>query len=255
MHPDLFHFTIFGQVRTVHSYGVMLLLAGAVGTGLMMMLGRRRGLAAWDSASVALLGLGCGLLGAGLLDALVNWRQLLSEGYQPGLVFYGGVLGAGSGVLAFVRRFRLPLGELGDVGAVVIPVGHALGRLGCLLGGCCYGRPAGTWPGLIFKDPVAPATVLSRGELPLHPVQLYEAAGLLLIAAMTLGLFLRGRVRGRLILVYLAAYALLRLVTETLRGDRYRGHWGPLSTSQWIAVAVIALVSLLAMVGRRRRPV
>lgn len=251
MHPELFRFTVFGQLRTVHSYGLMLLLAGVTGTALTVLLGRRRGLAGWDSASVALLALGCGLLGAGLLDALVNWRELLSRGYQPGLVFYGGFLGAGAGVLAFVRRFRLPLGDLGDVGAVVIPVGHALGRLGCLLGGCCYGRPAGSWPGLIFSDPDAPATLLSQGRLPLHAVQLYEAAGLLAIAALSAGLFLKGRWRGRLMLLYLGAYALLRFFTETLRGDRYRGHWGPLSTSQWIAVAVLLLVALLATVGRR----
>lgn len=251
MHPELFRFTVFGQLRTVHSYGLMLLLAGVTGTALMVLLGRRRGLAGWDSASVALLALGCGLLGAGLLDALVNWRQLLSGGYQPGLVFYGGFVGAGAGVLAFVWRFRLPLGDLGDVGAVVIPVGHALGRLGCLLGGCCYGRLAGSWPGLIFSDPDVPATLLSQGRLPLHPVQIYEAAGLLAIAVLSAGLFLKGRWRGRLMLVYLGAYALLRFFTETLRGDRYRGQWGPFSTSQWIAVSVLLLVALGATVGRR----
>ncbi len=244
MHPELFSFDLFGK-RHIYSYGVLLLTAGALGVGLCWILAPRRGLTRGDGASVALLAVAGGLLGSGLLDAAVHWRLVLSGDYRPGLVFYGGVLGAAPAVLLFAHRFRLDLRGLADLGAVALPAAHAVGRLGCLLGGCCFGAPAGTWPGIIYSDPRAPATTLSLGQVPLHPVPVYEALGLALIATLMAALLLGERLRGRLFLLYLASYALLRFGTELLRADRERGAAGPLSTSQWIAVAALLAVPLL----------
>ncbi|MCK5797535.1 MAG: prolipoprotein diacylglyceryl transferase [Deltaproteobacteria bacterium] len=253
MHPDLFGFHLFGQVRVVHTYGLLLVTAGAVGCLLTAYLAPRRGVSGSDAASVSLLGVASGLLGAGLLDAIVHWRIVISGHYVPGLVFYGGFLGAAPAVWLFARRFSISLRALGDVASVSVPVAHAIGRMGCLFGGCCYGAPAGSWPGIIYRAPGVPATALSRGVVPLHPVPIYEAAGLLAIAGVTATLFFRekifkGRLRGRLFLLYLGLYGALRFSMEFLRADTERGALGPLTTSQAVAI----LVFLFAVVAWRR---
>jgi phosphatidylglycerol:prolipoprotein diacylglycerol transferase len=249
--PELFSFDLLGS-RHVYSYGVLLLSAATLGVSLCWALAPRRGLTRGDGASVALLAVAGGLLGSGLLDAAVHWRVLLSGDYRPGLVFYGGVLGAAPAVWLFARRFRIDLRALADLGAVALPAAHAVGRVGCLLGGCCHGGPAGSWPGIVYTDPRAPATALSQGTLPLHPVPIYEALGLTLIAAAMLTLLLLERQRGRLFLLYLACYALLRFSCEFLRADSERGSLGPLSTSQWIALAALCAVALAWRRARQR---
>jgi phosphatidylglycerol:prolipoprotein diacylglycerol transferase len=234
------------------SYGVLLLFAAALGIGLAVRLGRRDRLAGWDVVSVGLLALAGGLAGAGLLDLLVNLPTRRGAGL-PGLAFFGGLLGGGAAALLFIRAYRLPLAALADVGAVCLPLAHAVGRVGCFLGGCCFGRPAPPpWPGVIFTDPLAPAARMAAGQ-PLHPVQLYEAGFLLLLGGALLLARHRGWWRGRLFLVYLALYALGRLGLEGLRGDPGRGGLGPLSTSQIMALLVLAVLPLLWRQASRAR--
>jgi phosphatidylglycerol:prolipoprotein diacylglycerol transferase len=126
-----------------------------------------------------------------------------------------------------------------DASTPGLALAHALGRMGCLLGGCCYGsHAADTWP-------LAPVLWGERR----HPVQLYEAVGLLALAALTALLTPRLRRRpGSLFTVYLGAYAILRLGTERLRGDDLeRGFVLGLSTSQLLAGAALAASVVLGM--------
>ncbi len=245
MHPELLRFHLLGELRVVHTFPLVLGLAAVLGIALAVRLGRRDGLARWDTASVGLLAVAGGLAGAVLLELAVNLPLYLREPAPPGLTFYGGLLGGAAGALLFVWRYGLPLGAVGDAAAPSLALAHALGRCGCFLAGCCFGRPARPpWPGVLFRHPVAPATVLGGG-VPLHPVQLYEAAGLLLLGAALLLARRSPRLRGRLLALHLAGYALLRLGTEALRGDPLRGSLGGLSTSQLIALATLLAAPLL----------
>ena len=91
-------------------------------------------------------------------------------------------------------------------------------------------------------DPIG----LANG-VPRFPVQLVEAGVELVLFLVLLGLFLRGRGRGKLMACWALAYAPARFLLEFLRGDAYRGFFGPLSTSQWISIAVfVATVAFLA---------
>ena len=90
--------------------------------------------------------------------------------------------------------------------------------------------------------------------MPRVPIQLIEAACNLVLFCVLLALFLRGVGRRRLIAVYGISYGVIRFVDEFWRGDEYRGFLGPLSTSQWISLAVIAAsVALLVVLARRAR--
>ena len=232
--------------RPVPTFAVALLLGAGLATLLFAGLVRRAGVKFSDAVSVALVALGSGVLGAAALDVAINFRSYLANPGSPGLVWYGGLFAGLLAAWLFAMRFRLPWREILDAGTPAVAVGQMFGRLGCLAGGCCYGSPAeAPWPGVLYGDPRAPATESSRGVMPLHPVQLYEAGGLLLLGLLTLALHRRGWARHRLIVVHLVGYALLRLGTEHLRGDPTRGQLLGLSTSTILALLILAAAPLL----------
>lgn len=83
--------------------------------------------------------------------------------------------------------------------------------------------------------------LLAPNGVALVPVQLYEAAGCLLLFLLLDRLARRGWSGGQLLPVYLSLYGAFRFLLEFLRGDGARGFWGPLSTSQWVALATLAV--------------
>jgi phosphatidylglycerol:prolipoprotein diacylglycerol transferase len=142
-----------------------------------------------------------------------------------GFVFFGGLLAG----VAFVLLYRLSGLYLspGVLWAMLpaLVFGHALGRVGCFLAGCCFGKVTDWW----WAVPMA-------GEHR-HPTQLIEALGLFI-----LGAYLLRSKRGKLWLLgcYFLSYGLLRFGVETLRGDLIRGSWGQLTPSQWISLGLMA---------------
>jgi phosphatidylglycerol:prolipoprotein diacylglycerol transferase len=128
---------------------------------------RRRGMAGEDMARVMGAGLIGGLLGANLL-------QLVASGL-PGKTIEGGIVGGWLAVIYVKRRFGITR-PTGDLFALAIPVGEAIGRIGCFVGGCCYGKAASLgW------------AVHDHGE-PRHPTQLYLALAAALCAIVLLTL-------------------------------------------------------------------
>jgi phosphatidylglycerol:prolipoprotein diacylglycerol transferase len=153
--------------------------------------------------------------------------------WQGGLVFYGGVAGAALVGFRFARREGWSFATFGDLFAPALALGHAFGRLGCFAAGCCFGKVGGGALATSFpRGSVAFDELASAGAIPagwqntpgLHPTQLYEAVGELMIFATLL--VMRPRVRrqpGTLLVVYLGLYALLRFFVEIFRGDVIRG--------------------------------
>ena len=249
--------TLFGKEVSTYS---LCAIAGILALMLCTwLLARRRGLVPEDEVVVMLVALAGMVVGGSLLygatnaslvakilgsyeayDGFVPWAMDLAACFG-GSVFYGGLAGAVVAGSLFVRARGGRVLEHLDVFAVGIPLFHALGRVGCFLGGCCYGME---WPGGVVytHDPIG----LANG-VPRFPVQLVEAGVELVLFLVLLGLFLRGRGRGKLMACWALAYAPARFLLELLRGDAYRGFFGPLSTSQWISIAVfVAAVAFLA---------
>jgi len=239
----------FGDIeRIVGSYGVMLSAALVVGS---LLAARAAVRARMDvGATIAILGFGAagGLFGSWLLFWIVELARTgsaLAAVRQPGLVFFGAPLGGGLAMWLSSRQLGVPLGRLADLSLPALPAAHALGRIGCFLGGCCYGQPwEGPWA-VTYTHPLAPA---SHPSVPRHPTPLYESGGLVLIALVFALVPVSHAGRGRRLLAYLACYGLLRTVVEAFRGDAVRGVWlgGLASTSQILSVLVVigALVGL-----------
>ena len=182
--------------------------------------------------------------------------------WNGGLAYYGGLIAATATGIAFLKREGFPVGKGVDFVGAVLPLGIFFGRMGCFLGGCCFGLPAKPPLGLSFP-PNSPASyeqfeagLLASKHLPsqpVHPTQLYEAIGCLAIAAWLVLYERRKRFDGQILLLFLAAYAVLRFLLEYLRADD-RGAWLGLSTSQLISVGILGAVALIwpGLVARSR---
>ncbi len=184
--------------------------------------------------------------------------------WQGGLAYYGGPILALPAVLLLARWRRFSFWALADLCAVGVPLGLTFGRIGCVLSGCCFGAPTRLpWalrfpldsPAFKHHVELGLLSPHAAGSLPVHPAQLYEAAGAALIFGLCLWLFLRRRPRpaGQLFLGMLLAYALLRFVVEFWRDDA-RGLWfgDVLSTSQLIGLPIVLATGAL-LVWRARR--
>ena len=145
---------VFPDGLPIRGYGVMLLAGGAVGVAMAALRARQVGLDPEIIFSLAFWLFIGGILGARLFYVVEYWEQRFSH-YdfrqrifeilnfpQGGLVVYGALFGAGIAFVMFARKHRLPILPLADLIAPSLAFGLALGRIGCLLNGCCYGGPS-----------------------------------------------------------------------------------------------------------------
>jgi phosphatidylglycerol:prolipoprotein diacylglycerol transferase len=88
--------------------------------------------------------------------------------------------------LWYVRKHRLPVWPVADAVAPSIALGHVVGRFGCLLAGCCYGKPTSLPWGITFTDPFAASNVGTPLHVALHPTQMYDAGAEFLILVLLL---------------------------------------------------------------------
>lgn len=167
-----------------------------------------------------------------------------------GFVFYGGLIGGALGIFLYAKQFKLSVLPFAEIIAPVIPLFHAFGRVGCFLGGCCYGKEYhGPFAVSFNYNPLVP----ELSEVERFPVQLLEA-GLNFILFVILLLYSRKKRKwGQTLGIYILSYTVIRIVTEVFRGDMVRGVTGiGLSTSQIISLLLIPFG--LWLVFRKEKP-
>lgn len=252
MNPWLYWSESFG----LPTYFTLLMVGFALATAVLRREALRGGLPVRQVMNAALVAVPAALIGARAAHVVFTAPAYYAEhplevlSPQGGWVFYGGAIGGLVAVIAWARATDLDPWAVLDAFTVATPFGLVFGRIGCLGGGCCYGRPA-DWP----LDTAVPwaVTYWHRGQLPdallgvpLHPAPLYAVA---LALALFLGLsWLRARQRfpGQVLLAFLVLYGSGRSILELFRADVERGIWlgGLASTSQIIGLgsAAVALV-------------
>jgi len=236
MHPVLIRFGPF----TIHTYGFLIAIGVLVGLWLAVIQAKKENIPADKILDLSFYLLLAAIVGSRLFFILINAGHYINHPldifkiWEGGLVFYGGVLLAVPVAIWYVKRNGLDMWNTADIFAPSIAIAHVFGRLGCLAAGCCHGKAAEDLPwGIIFTDPecLAPTNVL------LHPTQLYESAGELLIFLTLIMLRNRKSFKGWLFMSYLILYAVLRFIVEFFRGDVGRGFIiGNLSVSQGISI-------------------
>jgi len=246
---------LVGEVHVaIPTYGVLVALAILVAWTWYLRNARAEGIDPDAAAGVAFWGLLAGILGGKLGLVLVELprfvarpRDLLSlELLQSAGVVWIALLAGLVGFLLAARVRRLPARELVDAAAVPLPVAQAIGRLGCLAAGCCFGGRCDLPWGVVYRSAIAHERTGVPLGVPLHPAPLYEALGnLLLVLPLLLLVRARRRAPGEVFLAWATGYGILRFLVEFTRGDRVRGLWlgGTLSTSQLISLAVVPVAA------------
>ncbi|MFN7699463.1 MAG: prolipoprotein diacylglyceryl transferase [Deltaproteobacteria bacterium] len=250
MLPIVYELQFFGISRPIGGYGLMVSL-GVLITGILSARAAHHAKEDWG-AVIATIGYATipAFLGAAALFFVVELVRagfdvdaVLSRG--PGLVFYGAVPGALLGTFYAARWLKVPWWKMVDLSVPAIAAGHALGRVGCLLGGCCFGAE---WHGPWSITATAPMAPMAQPSVPRHPVQLYEALGLIALALVFAATPLHAKWlgapgSGRRIASYAVLYGVLRSLVEVFRGDGVRGVFlgGLVSTSQLVSLVVIGV--------------
>ena len=255
---------------TLKAYGAMMALGFAAAWYAMVRLGRGTRRDADYCATLCVVLMLSGVAGARLAYVAEHWTAEFA-GHpwrivridQGGVMFYGGVAAATLALLLFVRRRRDRLFEVADLVLVALPLGHAFGRIGCFLHGCCHGR---VWHGplaVVFPadSPAWDVQCAARQilptaprSLPVVPTQLFEAAANLALFACLYVLYPRVKRRsGVVAAIYLLAYPAIRFAIEPFRGD-IRMPVGPFSVGQAASLVLFAFGALLLAWRLRARP-
>jgi phosphatidylglycerol---prolipoprotein diacylglyceryl transferase len=223
MHPILFH---SGSI-TIYTYGVLV----ASGVVLGLLYARHQALRAgldpektWNMGIYAVL---LALFLAKLWLVFSDWdyyiahpRDILSIAtFQSGGTFYGGVIGAILTIVVYSLVQKMALISVLDTYAAAVPLGHAIGRMGCFFAGCCYGKPTTLPWGIEFKNLSAAQIVGTPLGIHLHPTQLYEAGAEFVNFAILVWLGARQRFKGELLGTYFLLYGVERGTIEFFRGD------------------------------------
>jgi phosphatidylglycerol:prolipoprotein diacylglycerol transferase len=268
----------WGGVLKLPSYGFSIMIGFLLCLWLVRRRGRRFDLPGPDLLDLSVFLLFAGVVGARLFYVIEFWDEYF-KGHplriirldQGGLVFFGGLLGALPVLLLFIHFRKLPALRTLDVLVGVVPLGHAFGRLGCFLNGCCFGRVTGLpWavrfprieegndvvgsPAYLHQVVTGEASLTDTHSCPVHPTQLY-AVVYLLLAFLVLTWMLRRRSRpGVVASSYLLLYAPFRFLNEHLRADTPPVLLG-MSVAQIIAiVGFVAGIGVLVWCLRRPRP-
>jgi phosphatidylglycerol:prolipoprotein diacylglycerol transferase len=200
-----------------------------------------------------------GMVGTAVFWWLLRGVEQLSTGgsrwfSRPGSTVFGAITFGALAGLAYCRWRRVPIGATFDIGIVAMPLGQGIGRLGCFLAGCCYGKPTESWLGMHLPGE---DDVWCRR----FPTQLYSSLadfaifGVLILVDRRLGgpegARAKGLFPGYLALLYGLLYFSKRFLMEFLRAERPLV-WGPFTWAHCTSGVGLLLVIALWTLGRTR---
>ncbi len=281
-----------GDGLPVFGYGLFLMLGFIVGILVAWYRAKKRGVSTNAAIDIGLISIIAGVLGARLAFLLIDYQP--HDGgigspaewfavWQGGLTFQGGLFLALAADWMYLRWKKISPGVMFDIYAPTLALGVGFGRIGCLLNGCCWGRPAafGSRLAMVFPDDSEPmqqqfwlynehpdqwAQLLERlgypaaalPPIPIYATQIISAIGLFLIAAGLIWAERRwtNRQPGQVIAWFMFAYGVGRFVIEFWRDDtplRYGfGAFPGLRLGQWLAVAMVAVGVILQLYLNRK---
>ena len=254
MHPLL----IESEHLVIPTYGIFYLLAYLSAIFMTAHLATRVGVPFWRMVDVGFQVSIAGELGARLTFVIVEWPRFregavsFREFLLAGRVVLGGVI-VGVTVAAWLfRRHRFPVMAVLDATLASTALAMGIGRIGCLMAGCCFGRPTDMWWGITFTDTLAQTINGTPLDVSLHPTQILQSVDGFLVFLLLYWLYDRRRFDGQLVALFFAIEGVSRFLVEFLRGDP-RGHAAGLATSQWIGLAMVVVGVAIWTLGSRRR--
>lgn len=244
MYNDLFS---IGPI-SVHSYGVCIALGLLAALWLSCKRAKAKGLDDDICYGILFSATIFGFLGSKILFTIIEWESFIADPKRflssSGFVVVGGLTTGFLAVFVYCKIKKVSFIDYVDACIPAVPLAQGLGRIGCFMAGCCYGRQTDSIIGIAFTH-----SDFAPNNVKLIPTQLISAVGDWIIVLIILLVARKIKNRGFLPGVYFVCYSVGRFLIEFLRND-YRGSVGFLSTSQFysiIAFAVGVVVIILSL--------
>lgn len=196
------------------------------------------------------------LLGARIFHALQHPGSYSSfldvlKVWEGGLTYYGGFILAFVVSVLYLRWKKLSIAKVVDILGPSLILGMSIGRIGCFLAGCCFGKPTSLPWGVTF--PEGSFAWMELGEVPIHPTQLYSTVSLFSIFIILLILRRYMKFSGQLFLFSVLMYSIHRFLIDFLRYYTPDERIGSLTTSQVMSIVAgaTALVFMIVLTVRQ----
>lgn len=213
----------------IDAYSVFVFLGIAIGAIIYFFQLKSDGIKNNNAMYIAIFALVGGAVGAKLPLLFMYWNKINANEvdiYLSGRTIIGGLLGGAIGTFSAKKLFKIKQ-RMGNQLAIPVAVGMAIGRIGCLLKGCCYGKPTNSVWGVDFGDNILR-----------HPTQIYEMTFDFLLAGYLFWRKKQGVESGQLFTIFLNFYLGFRFIIEFIRVEQV-AFWG-LTDFQ-----ILCMVSLL----------
>lgn len=244
------------------TYGVLVALGFLAGLAVTVRLARRTGLNPELVTNLTVYAALSGMLGAKLLMFAFDWQDYAANPssifsfatLQAAGVYQGGLILAIGVAILYMRKQNMPVLPTMDMFAPGVALGHAIGRLGCLAAGCCWGIECDLPWAITFHDPAAWAMTGQTLplETPLHPTQLYESVSEAILFGFLYWRFGKAHKPGQIIGLFLVLSSAARFVIEFYRVHQQDLPFGlPFSITQWIAIGLALFGGYLLLQARR----
>lgn len=243
MYPVIYK---FGPVA-IYSYGVMLAIGFGIAVFLLARQGKRQAIAPELVYNLCFILLGAGIIGARAVYVALNFNYYLSNPLEMvmfthgGLSWFGGLIFGLAAALAYFKFKRLDAYLMFDLIAPFAALAQGIGRIGCFLNGCCFGKESARW-GIYF--PVHDAVLI--------PTQIYSSLALFVIFAVLKMRTAAVHRKGEILYLYLLLYSAWRFFIEFFRADTQIFFFG-LSVFQTFCI-VIFIASLFMLIRVRIKP-
>ena len=237
----------------IHTWGILLMVGFLCATARGARSAQRYGAKSADIWDCALGGLFAGVVGGRIGFVIQSPTYFAAHPgesvalWDGGMTSFGGLIGGVAMGVYLAHKRGIKPADAADIAAIGLPIGMFFGRLGCLLNGCCYGHVCALpWAMHFFPE--------GHGDTgPVHPTQLYEVLGMVVVYAVLTWLERRRAFPGQLLLVFALLYSVVRFIVEI-----WRAQDGPqsvklgLSTGHWFSILVVVLAGgLYAFLARR----
>ncbi len=232
------------------SFGLFAALGAAVTIALAGGILIAQGLAPSRFVLLAIAGSVAVVFGSWLAGLGLEFRALIRDPREvlrrPMFVSWGGVIG----LVTVAPAIAIASGFSGllvlDALARALALGHAIGRIGCLSYGCCYGRATHGRLAITYRNPDSKAVrVGGLKGVRIHPAPLYEALSDLVIFVIVNAVAINGGPVGLPCALAILIYGLARFMIEFLRDNSGRMIHGSLSVNHLVALAMAAIGALM----------
>jgi phosphatidylglycerol:prolipoprotein diacylglycerol transferase len=243
MYPNLFS---IGPL-TIHTYGLFVALGFTVALLVTLRMGKAQGIKTQQVMDMGFIMILMAIIGSRLTYVIMNFSRYRANPidivriWEGGLVFSGGLVAVVIVMAWYIRRHHLSFWRMGDLWAPGIAIGQAIGRLGCSMAGCCYGKPTDLPWAVTFTHPQSLAPL----NTPLHPTQLYAALTGFIIFLVLMFLNAKKQFQGQVFIWFLILHSTARLFMERFRGDER----GLIAGTEMSMTQLLTLLVLLGAVA------